>query len=67
MIMGWKTVHRLMLDGHRLFWSNIGPWMLNPADGSSRSVHLASARAIYRRKLVVKVEGLELVLKGGQP
>lgn len=51
-----------MESGHRLFWGDFGPFMMRPIDSSTYNVHLATARALVRRGVVVRRDPLELVL-----
>lgn len=54
-----RLLHAMRSGRLRLFWGNLGPWC--EVDGHTRRVHIASARALGRRGLIVRGGGLEYV------
>lgn len=58
---GCAKILRLMNNGHRLFWGPNGPWMMRPG-ASTYSIHFATARALARRKLIMRGDGFEMVI-----
>lgn len=60
---GCQEVVRLMRDeGHRLCWGLAGPWMMRPG-ATTYGIHMATARALARRKVIVRVPGNDLEMK----
>lgn len=59
---GCRALVRMLQSGHRLYWGNFGAWTQDPIDAKCRNVHLSTARALVRRRVVVRGTGLELVM-----
>lgn len=54
-----------MRQGHRMFWHHIGPYLESPDGMRSSNLRLSTARALYRRRLIVRDVGstAEFVLR----
>lgn len=59
---GCRKLIQMMQNGFKLYWGDFGPWMVDPVDSRCVKVHIATARALVRRRLITRGQGLAMVL-----